>query len=56
MVTSFKRPENGSFKKFKQGDIILYISPSLKARGPVTIDVDGFWMLKRIVVIGDFVA
>ena len=56
MVTSFKRPPNGSFKKFQQGDITLYLSPGLRARGPVVIDVDGFWVLKRIVVIGDFVA
>ena len=56
MVTSFKRPPNGSFKKLRQEDVTLYLSPGLRARGPVTIDVDGFWKLKRIVIIGDLVA
>jgi len=56
VVTSFTRPPNGSFKKLKQGEVTIYISPALRAKGPVTIDVDGFWAFKRIVVIGEFVA
>jgi len=38
----------------KQGDITLFLSTRFKAKGTVTIDVDGFWKLKKIVVIGDY--
>jgi len=53
VVTSFTRPSQGSFKKVKHGEVTLYLSPNLRARGPIIIDVDGFWKLKRIVVIGE---
>ena len=54
MVTSFARAGNMPYRKIKQKDITIFVSPKFRPRGTVTLDVDGFWKLKKVVVVGDF--
>jgi hypothetical protein len=54
VVTSFGKIGSISYRKIRQKDIIIFVYPKFRPKGTVTVDVDGFWKLKKIVIMGDF--